>query len=91
MSRVSVDIDPRVLSKLRALANRRRVSIDVVVGEFLGSAVRSSAVQKQPASATNLVRQRSNEPIAPHRFGLIEVDYPELASDPDDEANDEAH
>ena len=80
MTRVSFDIDPRVLSKLRALANRRGVTVDIVVGEFLSSAIRSPA-PKRPSVGDPQAEMDSRR----QAFGLIDVAYPD-----DDAMDDDA-
>ena len=78
MTRVSFDIDPRVLSKLRALANRRGVTVDTVVSELLGAAIRTPGAgpRRRSSEITGPESQRG-DPSARPAFGLIDVDYPD--------------
>jgi hypothetical protein len=64
MTRVSLDLDPRILTRLRAIANRRGVTVDVVAGELLGAAIRSPAARSGPPTT----RVRAG-------FGPIDVSY----------------
>ena len=43
MARVSLDLDPVVLARLRAAANRRKVTPDVIVNELLAAGLRTTA------------------------------------------------
>ena len=86
MTRVSFDIDPRVLAKLRALANRRGETVDVVVGEFLGAAIRSpSTGRTQQLRTSHPGEGLVLEPLARPAFGPIEVEYPDTPLDSDSE------
>ena len=40
MARVSLDLDPVVLARLRAAANRRKVTPDVIANELLAAGLR---------------------------------------------------
>lgn len=42
MARVSLDLDPVVLARLRAAANRRKVTLDVIANELLAAALRTA-------------------------------------------------
>jgi hypothetical protein len=85
VTRVSFDVDPRILSKLRALANRRGVTVDVVVGEFLGAGIRSPrAGRTQHNQAPHSSHGSDPQPVVRPGFGLIDVDYPECTGEPDD-------
>ena len=77
MTRVSFDIDPRVLSKLRALANRRGVTVDTVVSELLGAAIRTPGVGRRRSTEDPQPDRQRGDPSARPAFGLIDVDYPD--------------
>ena len=42
MARVSLDLDPVVLARLRAAANRRKVTPDVIANELLAAGLRTA-------------------------------------------------
>lgn len=77
MTRIALDLDPRILTKLRALANRRGVTIDVIADELLAAGLRTPSGRKpstgpmaSTGSTATPTQDRSN-------FGLIDVEYPE--------------
>ena len=51
MARVLIDLDPRLLSQLRALANRRGFTVDQVLNEVLRGALPGARRNAAPASA----------------------------------------
>ncbi len=77
MTRVSFDIDPRVLSKLRALANRRGVTVDIIVSELLGAAIRTPGVGPRRSNENPQPDSQRADPSVRPAFGLIDVDYPD--------------
>ena len=77
MTRVSFDIDPSVLSKLRALANRRGVTVDIIVSELLGAAIRTPGVGRRRSNENPQPDSQRADPSVRPAFGLIDVDYPD--------------
>jgi hypothetical protein len=58
MPRVPLDLDPRVLAKLRAAANREGVTIDDAANRLLGNALRT------PLSTGSLQTSTRTRPVA---------------------------
>ena len=69
MTRVSLDLDPVVLARLRAAANRRRVTPDVIANELLVAGLR---IAGRAAASTGGAR-------APTRYDYDDGDDPERA------------
>ena len=69
MARVSLDLDPVVLARLRAAANRRKVTPDVIANELLAAGLRT---------ATRGVTQKP-------RPGSVTYEYDDPEPEPDDE------
>ena len=67
MARVSLDLDPAVLARLRAAANRRRVTPDVIANELLAAGLRTAA--------------RSS--MSPPRPAPVTYDYDDVDVDPE--------
>lgn len=74
MTRVVLDLDPRVIAKLRASANRRGVTIDIAAGELLAEGLRSRSPMRSRPSG-----DPGTGPVDPARaFGPIDVEYPDV-------------
>ena len=59
MARVSLDLDPAVLARLRAAANRRKVTPEVIANELLAAGLRVAG----------------REAARPGRPGTVTYDY----------------
>lgn len=70
MTRVSLDLDPVVLARLRAAANRRRVTPDVIANELLIAGLRLAG--RASASSTGGA-------TAPITYDYDDGDEPEIA------------
>ena len=66
MARVLLDLDPVVLARLRAAANRRNVAPDVIVNELLAAGLR----MRGPAGA-----DAPHDPPARPRPNVVTYDY----------------
>jgi hypothetical protein len=80
MPRVPLNLDPRVLAKLRAAANREGLSIDDAANRLLGNALRT------PLSTGSLQPQTRSRPVAQSYEYEDPSDNPDTddADDPDD-------
>lgn len=62
MARVSLDLDPVVLARLRAAANRRKVTPDVIANELLAAGLRTTARPATPGSGPGPVTYEYDDP-----------------------------
>ena len=54
MARVSLDLDPVILARLRAAANRRKVTPDVIANELLAVGLRITARAARGATSGSI-------------------------------------
>jgi hypothetical protein len=86
MPRVPLNLDPRVLAKLRAAANREGLSIDDAANRLLGNALRTplSTGSLQPPTRSRPVAQSYEYEDPSDNPDTDDTDDPDDADDTDD-------
>jgi hypothetical protein len=82
MPRVPLNLDPRVLAKLRAAANREGVSIDDAANRLLGNALRTPLITA--FSTGSLQTPTRLRPVA-QSYEYEDEDYEDSLDNPDTE------